>query len=561
MKCLLLLCFLAQLIAGLDNSKEVRYIVEYGNINSLSKRSIGDGEFDLQDPHDGFHSVMKRKLNFDSIAHYNYSSRLFHGASFSINLDDHPSALDNNRLTKKSIIKQIKSLPEVKNVWIAQHFTILENELPILSDYSPTVSPHLLTGVNELHSRGLTGKNVTVGIIDTGVDYLHPALGGGIGENFKVTGGVNYFGSPSNNITSLKKPDYNPYDCQGHGTHIAGIIAGNDTKVLGVAPGASIRSYKVFGCSGGTTEDVLIAAFQNAYIDGVNIITASVGLAGQGFLRSPVSVVASRMVEAGVFVSIAAGNTGVEGPRYPSSPGASQLVTTVGSAESDLIVTWTANAVSSSGENYTLHYSTSAGVTPNATGSYTVNFITSDLANCSQAATLGSVDANSQTALLLPASSKCQQRELFTSVKDLGYKAVLSYITDKTGSLNYTFPDASVEGQPIDVFGLADLGFGEWASNQTLAGHNLTLTFNSSNPLVYAYNNATVAAHVNAFSSWGPHYEDGLFYPAITAPGGHIFSTWLNGRYGILSGSSMATPYVSSILLTNKHPHTTSYAL
>jgi subtilisin family serine protease len=67
-------------------------------------------------------------------------------------------------------------------------------------------------------------------------------------------------------------------DCDGHGTHVAGIMAAsNDPYVLGVAPKITLGIYKVFGCLGETTNDVLIQAFLMAYKHGADVITASVG--------------------------------------------------------------------------------------------------------------------------------------------------------------------------------------------------------------------------------------------------------------------------------------------
>lgn len=73
-------------------------------------------------------------------------------------------------------------------------------------------------------------------------------------------------------------PKADPKDCAGHGTHVAGIIAAsNDPYVLGVAPNATLGIYKVFGCDGSTSNDVLISAFLQAHNYGVDLITASIG--------------------------------------------------------------------------------------------------------------------------------------------------------------------------------------------------------------------------------------------------------------------------------------------
>jgi subtilisin family serine protease len=63
-----------------------------------------------------------------------------------------------------------------------------------------------------------TGKGIIVAIVDTGIDYTHPDLGGCIGPTCKVIGGYDFINN-----------DANPMDDHGHGTHVAGIVAANGT--------------------------------------------------------------------------------------------------------------------------------------------------------------------------------------------------------------------------------------------------------------------------------------------------------------------------------------------
>lgn len=70
-------------------------------------------------------------------------------------------------------------------------------------------------------------------------------------------------------------------DCDGHGTHVAGIIGANDELFTGVASNATLGIYKVFGCPDGealsAADDVLIQAFSLAAADGADLISASIG--------------------------------------------------------------------------------------------------------------------------------------------------------------------------------------------------------------------------------------------------------------------------------------------
>jgi len=75
-------------------------------------------------------------------------------------------------------------------------------------------------GVDKLHNLGIKGKGIKIGIVDTGVDYRHPSLGGGFGPGFKIAGGWSFV---SDNGTSISAPDPIAI-CSGggHGTHVAG---------------------------------------------------------------------------------------------------------------------------------------------------------------------------------------------------------------------------------------------------------------------------------------------------------------------------------------------------
>ncbi|RKO94768.1 peptidase S8/S53 domain-containing protein, partial [Blyttiomyces helicus] len=130
---------------------------------------------------------------------------------------------------------------------------------------------HLATGVAAVHSLGGTGRGVLVAVIDTGVDYTHPALGRCFGPACLVAFGRDFAGDSFQGDGDTPQPKDDPMDWQlmlspprthsdGHGTHVAGILAANDSRVLGVSPGIKLGAYKIFGCTGGTTSDLIIKA-------------------------------------------------------------------------------------------------------------------------------------------------------------------------------------------------------------------------------------------------------------------------------------------------------------
>ena len=113
-----------------------------------------------------------------------------------------------------------------------------------------------------------TGKGVVVAVIDSGVDFHHPALGGGFGPGYKVVGGWDFVSN-----------DANPDDVTGQGTLIAGIIAA-DRDVPGIAPDAKLLAYRVGGGYDTPSPDVLALAIRRAVADGADVIQISVGNPG-----------------------------------------------------------------------------------------------------------------------------------------------------------------------------------------------------------------------------------------------------------------------------------------
>lgn len=196
-------------------------------------------------------------------------------------------------------------------------------------------SPHIMTQVDRLKAEGITGKGIRLAIVDTGVDYTHPALGGCFGEGCLVAYGRDYVGDQlDESATQLPQPDDDPYDgCNGHGTHIAGIIAAQENPMgfTGVAPGVELGAYRVSSCRGRVHTDIYLAAFNQAFEDGSDIITTSTWFPSE-WSEDSVSVVLQRIVEAGVPCIAPMGNTGLEGVFSTGSPAVGHGVAAVASA-------------------------------------------------------------------------------------------------------------------------------------------------------------------------------------------------------------------------------------
>jgi serine protease AprX len=179
------------------------------------------------------------------------------------------------------------------------------------------------TGATRLASAGDTGQRVTVAVMDTGIDNL-PDFSG------RLVGGVDLTGGG------------NPYqDGYGHGTFVAGLIAGDGAssggRYSGEAPGANLVSVKVAGANGLTDLGALILGLQWAVDNqsryGIKILNLSLGFeSALSTVINPLDRAVEAVWHAGIAVVVSAGNTG---PFNGSilSPGDDPLVITVGALD------------------------------------------------------------------------------------------------------------------------------------------------------------------------------------------------------------------------------------
>lgn len=122
-------------------------------------------------------------------------------------------------------------------------------------------------------------------------------------------------------------------DCNGHGTKVAGILAGYDREAgfVGAAPNATLGAYRVLDCNARMEEDDLVAGWLRAYEDGAQIIVSSAAFQGSNWAQRPAAAVVARIVASGVPCIAALGNLRDEGLFFAANPATGRGVMAVNS--------------------------------------------------------------------------------------------------------------------------------------------------------------------------------------------------------------------------------------
>lgn len=166
---------------------------------------------------------------------------------------------------------------------------------------------------------GFKGTGIKVAVVDTGIDETHPDVAG------RVKASKSFVGNSTR-------------DDNGHGTHVAGTVAGNGSKsngkYVGVAPEAELYIAKVLRADGGGSMSGVMAGIEWAVLEqNVQIINLSLGGGGSCDGTDALSTLCDEAVmQAGVVVCVAAGNAG-PGSQTVGSPGCARYVITVGATD------------------------------------------------------------------------------------------------------------------------------------------------------------------------------------------------------------------------------------
>lgn len=494
-----------------------RFIVELEDLQGLSKRIYSS-------PHDAlYHGLRKRGVAFDVKTEYD-TKDIFVGASLALPPQD------------AAHLASIPGIRAIHPVVTVSPYKPINRRVVEAGDASlpDGESTHVMTGVDKAHAQGLTGAGIKIGIIDTGVDYNHPFLGRGIGPGHKIIGGYDFVGD---NYTGSNdpNPDPDPLDeCNGHGTHVAGIIGanpGNPFGISGVAYNASLSMYRVFGCTGDVTDDIIIEALLRAFNDGNDVLTLSLGGA-QGWLEAGSGVVASRIADKGKVLTIAAGNDGAYGGWYTSSPGTGKDVISIASI--DNIVIPVQNATVHGATHDPISYLSAIPLPVN--GSLAVYATSTDPSTETDACDpLPDSTPDLSDKVVIVRRGTCAFTQKLQNVADKGGKVVLIY--------NNVEGWASIEVGNFTA-ALISADEGEYLVKEFASHANISLSFPQSGSATIR--DTLNGGLVSSFSSYGPTY-DMYFKPAVAAPGGNILSTYplALGGWALDSGTSMATPFTA----------------
>ena len=196
---------------------------------------------------------------------------------------------------KPEAIKKIAQSDSVKMIYLDDTARLAQ---PIGSrSGNGTVVPAKNVNADALWSRGIDGRGVIVAVVDSGIDKNHPDLAG------KVIGEKNFVKSESTTN-----------DLLGHGTSVAGIIAGSGAasggRYRGIAPGASLLNVKVIDKSGNGQVSDIIAGIEWALDNNAKVISLSLAGLNLGETNPPVTMAADNAMDAGAVICVAAGNSG-----------------------------------------------------------------------------------------------------------------------------------------------------------------------------------------------------------------------------------------------------------
>lgn len=473
-------------------------------------------------------------------------------------------------------LDEVRSLNGVKNVWVAEQYSLPED----LSAADDTISMNSSTGMvgsTEVNAMGYDGTGTIVAILDTGFMKAHEAFSvmptdtkysrddiASLLQSQSLASKVTDADSVYINEKAPYGYDYANGDAdpeavgQAHGVHVAGTVAGNNGKDFhGVAPNAQLMIMKIFADnSGSTSDDIILAGIDDAVKLGADSINMSLG-SPAGFTaygdeneseeeHLTYYGVYTRAEKAGVNVLVAAGN---------------ETSSTNYNAHNNLTYAeYPDNAIVASPS--TLEASLSVASVDNAkTTSYYMLLGEEKLAynNAVNSATstpydiLDTMDGKTLEYVMVPGlGEEADYEGLDVTGKiavvqrgglNFGTKAENASKAGAAACIIYDNVNGAIINAALESFFIPTVTVTKIAGAKLAAASEKKVSFSKEN---YGLVDNPIGGGVSSFSSKGPA-PDLTIKPEISAPGGGIRSSVLgaNNAYEVYSGTSMATPHMA----------------
>jgi hypothetical protein len=478
----------------------------------------------------------------------------------------------------------LESHPDVLGIWEDKLEKITTSNTPEFLG---------LTGSGGQHNSDIKGEGIIIGVLDTGIQpdnasfaddgsYSDPADLGWTGicdtgddEDFTCSNkliGARYYNSSfaSQNEIRYDLGEINsPRDSDGHGSHTSSTAGGNEGVqvdlngydaglISGMAPRARIAMYKT--CWNSTLEGASgcfygdnMAAIDQAVIDGVDVINYSIG-GSLTDLTTPTAAAMLRATQAGVFVSVSAGNSGPEAETVGTpAPWVTSVAASTYNGTSAMV--GEALEITSGSLSPTSLLSIPASFAPTANGASGELVLAEPITACNSEPLTNSQELAGKVALI--ARGACAFTEKFLNAQNAGATAVVVYTTEGTNPFIM-----GAENPPEILIPGVMVSF----SN----GQDLTASISEDSTSVLFTDNAVTGEAIEvgnvmaAFSSRGPNKASyDIIKPDITAPGVKILaanaSTPMLTEHGqsfkYLQGTSMSSPHIAGIAALFKQSH------
>lgn len=432
-------------------------------------------------------------------------------------------------------------------------------------------------GADKLNLAGITGKGVKVGVIDTGIDYTHAMFKGvGTSEAYKaidpakestgfpsekIVGGVDLVGTHYDSAspdfaTRIPHPDLNPLDEGGHGTHVAGTIAGLGDSVHsynGMAPDASLYAIKVFGADGSTSDMVVIAGLEYAVDpngdgdlrDQLDVVNLSLG-SGYGNPKILYAEAIKNLSSGGTVAVISAGNSGNK-DYIVGAPGTSTESLSVAASIDDGVHNWqfSGSEIQLPTENLVVEAIEAATTQPIADGDVTGSIFYIGLGN--------------------KELTDDQKTQLAGKVALIDRGVVTFNEKVKLAAENGAIGVIVANNREGDAFGMGTTDHFKIPAimiTQESGQKIKTVLASNAQAIIHFKSDKKISKPqlidtLTDFSSKGPRSIDGFLKPEISAPGSNVISAAMGGGANVvkMSGTSMAAPHMSGVMALLKQAY------